>query len=108
MSHQDPISYLTRALRIHEQVQGPEHPETATTLHELARLYLNQGKYEQAEPLYQRALRIHEQVQGPEHPETAITVQSYAYLLRLMKREREATLLEARFKVKEKKPGSSS
>ena len=76
-------------------------------LSSLATLYLNQGKYEQAEPLFQSALRISEQVQGPEHPDTGITVRSYAYLLRLMKREREAALLEARFKVKEKKPGSS-
>ena len=99
---------LQRALRISEQVEGPEHPSTANTLHELARLYLNQSKYEQAEPLFQRALRIYEKVLGPEHPYTGITVRSYAYLFRLMKREREASLLEARFKVKEKKPGSSS
>jgi len=98
---------LQRALRIYEQILGPEHPNTATTLSSLATLYLEQGKYEQAEPLYQRALRIKEQVLGPEHPSTDITVQSYAYLLRLMKREREAALLEARFRVKEKKPGSS-
>jgi len=96
------------ALRIYEQVQGPEHPSAANILDSLARLYLDQGKNELAEPLLQRALRISEQVQGPEHPETAITVESYAYLLRLMKREREAELLEARFRVKEKKPGSSS
>ena len=75
---------------------------------ELARLYFNQGKYEQAEPLYQRALYIKEKALDPEHPSTAITLRSYAYLLRQMKREREAALLEARFRVKEKKPGSSS
>ena len=60
--------------------KDPEHPDTATTLHELARLYLFQGKYEEAEPLLQRALRINEQVLGPEHPETATTLQELAQL----------------------------
>ncbi|MDY6902040.1 MAG: NB-ARC domain-containing protein, partial [Cyanobacteriota bacterium] len=31
---------------------GENHPDTATSLSHLAYLYLNQGKYEQAEPLY--------------------------------------------------------
>ncbi len=36
----------------------------ATSLNNLAELYRAQGKYEQAEPLYQRALAIRE---GPIH-----------------------------------------
>ena len=63
-----------RALRISEQVEGPEHPSTGNTLHALASLYQHQGKYEQAEALYLRALRISEQVEGPEHPSTAATL----------------------------------
>jgi hypothetical protein len=43
--------YLS-ALAIKEKILGPEHPDTATTLHSLAVLYGEQGKYEQAEPLY--------------------------------------------------------
>ena len=40
------------ALAICEKMLGPEHPSTATTLHELAVLYGDQGKYEEAEPLF--------------------------------------------------------
>ncbi len=56
---------------IWEQASGPAHPDTAICLNGLANLYSAQGKYEQAEPLFQRALRIWEQVQGPVHPDVA-------------------------------------
>jgi tetratricopeptide (TPR) repeat protein len=47
-----------RALAIREQHLGSEHPLTAISLNNLAELYRVQGKYEQAEPLYQRTLTI--------------------------------------------------
>ena len=59
---------------------GPEYPYTAATLHALAVLYQAQGKYEQAEPLYQRALAIREKMEGPRHPDTAATLHSLAIL----------------------------
>jgi tetratricopeptide (TPR) repeat protein len=52
-------------------VLGPDHPEVATSLNNLAVLYKRQGKYEDAEPLYKRALRIREKALGPDHPDTA-------------------------------------
>ncbi|MCP9787362.1 CHAT domain-containing tetratricopeptide repeat protein, partial [Cyanobium sp. N5-Cardenillas] len=50
---------------------GPEHPNTAQALNNLAFLYVNQGRYGEAEPLYKRALAIFEKALGPEHPNTA-------------------------------------
>ena len=44
------------ALCISETSNGVNHPVTASSLNSLARLYENQGKYNEAEPLYQRAL----------------------------------------------------
>ena len=52
---------------------GPEQPDTAASLNNLAALYQAQGSYAQAEPLYKRALAIVEKVLGPEHL-TTITV----------------------------------
>jgi len=43
----------------------------ATSLHNLALVYDNQGKYAEAEPLYKRALVIAEKALGPEHPHVA-------------------------------------
>ncbi len=76
---------------------GPEHPSTGTTLHALASLYQQQGKYLEAEPLYLRALHIYKQAYGPEHTLTQKTVKNYASLLHTMGRETEAHQLEARF-----------
>jgi len=85
---------LLRALQIREQQLGPEHPETATRLGNLALLYDSQGKDEQAEPLYVRALAILEQSLGSQHPHTQQTRQNYAILLRAMGRDEEAKHIE--------------
>lgn len=60
-----------QAVRLVEDRLGPGHPDTAGSLHNLARLYWRQSHYEEAEPLYKRALAIREKSLGPEHPDTA-------------------------------------
>ena len=69
-----------RALAIDEKALGPEHPDTATSLNNLAVLYDAQGHYAKAEPLYQRALAIREKALGPEHPDTATSLNNLAEL----------------------------
>ena len=69
-----------RALAIREKQLGPLHPATAQTLNNLAHLYKKQGKYAEAEPLYQRALRIMEQQLGPDHPDVSYPLLSLALL----------------------------
>ncbi|GHO46872.1 FxSxx-COOH system tetratricopeptide repeat protein [Ktedonospora formicarum] len=59
-----------RALRIQEQILGPEHLKVAALLNYLAALYWNQGKYAEAEKLLQRALSIWEQ--SPDHDQLNI------------------------------------
>jgi tetratricopeptide (TPR) repeat protein len=72
-----------RALVINEKVLGPEHPETATSLNNLAGLYDATGAYAVAEPLYRRALAIREKALGPEHPDTANSLSNLADLYRV-------------------------
>ena len=48
------------------------HPDTAISLNNLALLYKEQGKYDDAEPLYKRALAVREEVLGSVHPDTAL------------------------------------
>ena len=60
-----------RAIAIGEKTLGPEHPNLATYMNNLALLYKTQGKYVEAEPLYQRAIVIGEKTLGPEHPNLA-------------------------------------
>jgi tetratricopeptide (TPR) repeat protein/DNA-binding XRE family transcriptional regulator len=69
---------LQRALTIRERVLGLEHPDTASTLNNLAVLYFYQGRYEQAEQLLLRALVVREHVLGSEHPDIANTLDTMA------------------------------
>jgi tetratricopeptide (TPR) repeat protein/nucleoside phosphorylase len=84
---------IQRALLIYEQQLGPDHPNTASSLHNLADLYRSQGKYAEAEPLYQRALSICEQQMGTEHPTTAVMLNSLANLYEIQGKYAEAELL---------------
>jgi tetratricopeptide (TPR) repeat protein len=77
------------------------HPNTATCLNNLAGLYQTQGKYAEAEPLYQQALMINEQALGGAHSLTRSVLQNYAFLLRELGREAEAYALEAKGSVAE-------
>ena len=49
-------TFFEKALAIREKALGPEHPDVAASLNNLAELYRAQGQYAKAEPLYQRAL----------------------------------------------------
>ena len=44
-----------KALQVAEQAHGPDHPDVAACLNSLAESYCAQGRYAQAEPLYNRA-----------------------------------------------------
>jgi tetratricopeptide (TPR) repeat protein/transcriptional regulator with XRE-family HTH domain len=93
-SEADP--FLHTALAIQEQVQGPEHADTAACLNNLAELYQAQGKYEQAEPLYRRALAVREKVLGPDHPATATSLNNLAELYQTQGKYEEAEPLYQR------------
>ncbi len=72
---------LQQRLAFIEEARGPEHPDTATSLNNLARLLYDQGDYAGARPLYERTLAIWEKARGPEHPDTARSLSNLASLL---------------------------
>jgi tetratricopeptide (TPR) repeat protein len=55
---------LRRGLAIRESLFGPDHPLTATSLANLARLTSDAGRYDEAVGLYRRALDIRERTLG--------------------------------------------
>lgn len=73
---------------------GKDHPDTATSLNNLAELLCNKGDYSGAEPLYRRALAIYEKDLGPEHPNVATVQENMAGMYRKMGRDKEAEILE--------------
>ncbi len=79
-----------RSLAINEKALGPEHPDVALSLNNLAELYRAQGKYDQADPLHKRSLAINEKALGPEHPNVATSLENYGALLRATGRPEKA------------------
>jgi tetratricopeptide (TPR) repeat protein len=62
-----------RALALHERLLGPDHPDVAKSLYDLANLYRDRGRYREAELLYQRALAIQERGLGPDDSDVFVT-----------------------------------
>ena len=85
-----------RALALTEQGLGSDHPDTATSLNNLAGLYWAQGCYGEAEPLLQRALALHERTLGADHPATATSLNNLAGLYDAQERYAEAEPLYQR------------
>ena len=96
-----------RALAINEKQLGPEHPDVAISLNNLAGLFHAQGKYAEAEPLYRRALAINEKQLGPEHPSIATSLNNLAELLRAQGKHAETeSLLRRALEIREKQLGA--
>lgn len=60
--------------------KGPDHPDTAESLHNLATVYKLQGRYAASEPLFKRALSIYEKALGQNQPDTAACLGNLAVL----------------------------
>ena len=71
---------LKRSLAILRKTLGPDHPDVAAVLNNLAELYHDQGRYADAEPLYKRSLAIREKALGPDHPDVATSLNNLALL----------------------------
>jgi len=74
------IYFKERALEIIKMAFGPDHPDVAASLNNLAFLYYSQGKYAEAEPLYRQALEIMEKVFEPNHSKVATFLNNLALL----------------------------
>ena len=72
---------MERALAIREKKLPPEHPDTARSFHNFARLLHARGDLAGARPLLERALAIREKKLPPEHPDTARSFNNFAQLL---------------------------
>jgi tetratricopeptide (TPR) repeat protein len=81
-----------QALRLRETVLGKEHPDTLTSMNNLASVLSNQGKYEQAEEMLRQALRLQEMVLGKEHPSTLVSKNNLAYNRKLQSQIQRETL----------------
>src|SRR4030095_7189829 len=75
---QEAVPIAEKVLKYCEKHDGPDHPETADSLNDLASLYAGMGNYAKAVPLYERALKIREKALGKDHPYTAVLLNNLA------------------------------
>ena len=87
---------MRRALAIDEASHGPDHPNVAIRLNNLASLLRATNRLAEAEPLMRRALAIDEASYGPDHPNVAIRLNNLASLLQDTNRLAEAEPLMRR------------
>ena len=67
-------------VNIRKKILGTQDPQVATALGWLAALYQAQGRYSEAEPLFQEALMIDRESLPPEHPDIARDINDLANL----------------------------
>jgi tetratricopeptide (TPR) repeat protein len=87
---------MRRALAIDENRYGPDHPNVAVYLNNLAQLLQDTNRPGDAEPLMRRALAIDENSYGPDHPRVAIDLSNLAQLLKATNRVGDAEPLMRR------------
>jgi len=75
---------------IDEASYGPDHPNVAVRLNNLAELLRATDRLAEAEPLYRRALATFEASYGPDHPNVGIGLSNLAQLFKATNRFAEA------------------
>ena len=81
---------VRQVLDLVEESQGPDHPDTAHALNNLAVLQKKLGKHKQAGIYYNRALTIQERKLGKDHPSTLTTLNNLGRLYEDTKRYEKA------------------
>jgi tetratricopeptide (TPR) repeat protein len=85
-----------RALTITQAAHGPDHPDVATRLDNLALTLRDLGHPDQARPLHERALAITRAAHGPDHPDVATRLDNLAVTLRDLGHPDQARPLQER------------
>ena len=75
--------YEIRAFHFQKMCEsaGTKHPDTLTSINNLALVLSDLGKYEEAEEMHRQALRLCETVLGKEHPSTLTSMNNLALVL---------------------------
>jgi Tetratricopeptide repeat len=71
-------------------ILGPEHPDTLTSMANLASTYQNQGRWVEAEKLQVQVMEIRRTVLGPEHPSTLTSIWNLSHIWKQQGRDNDA------------------
>jgi tetratricopeptide (TPR) repeat protein len=61
---------MERAVELRRRVLGEQHPDTLTSMHQLAGLYIFEGKHQPAEQLFAKVIEARRRTLGPKHLDT--------------------------------------
>ena len=88
--------HYRRALNIRKKVLGPDHPLLAQSFNNLAMVYQAQGRFKDAEPLFQKSLSILEKKNDPDQKAIAEILNNLA---RIAKKQKKMKNNQTCFKV---------
>ncbi|ESU10201.1 hypothetical protein FGSG_12516 [Fusarium graminearum PH-1] len=83
-----------KAVETRVEVLGEEHPDTLTSMNNLALTFLDQGRWKEAEELEVGVIEMRKRVLGEEHPDTLISMGNLASIFRNQGRWKEAEELQ--------------
>jgi len=83
-----------QAVEIRKTILGAEHPDTLSSMANLASSFRNQGRWEKAEELFIQVIGTHKRVLGAEHPGTLMCMANLAATYMNQGRWKEAEQLE--------------
>ena len=92
----DAEDYLTKCFRIWDANPSFRNPNLVLAHANMGLIYALSGRHEEADRAYERAIAIATARLGPDHRRTGDVVASYAAALRLMKRKKEASRMQAK------------
>jgi len=84
------ITVFERALATHSARLGPDHPDTLTSMNNLAMAYRAAGRLDEALPLHEQTLALFKARPGPDHPDTLRSMDNRAMAYRAAGRLDEA------------------
>ena len=76
-----------------KRVLGEEHPDTLTSMANLASTFWNQGRWKEAEELEVQVMETFKRVLGEEHPDTLTSMANLAFTFKAQGRNDEAISL---------------
>ena len=82
-----------KLFEMHQAQFGPEHPNTLTSLDNLASVLNDMGKLKEAAELHRTVLEVNAKILGPEHPDTLTSMSNLAVALKEMGKLKEAAEL---------------
>lgn len=96
-----------RALEIRETVLDPDHPLVAQSLHHLASLNAQWGKFTPAEAFFKQAIEIKENALGNDHPSLVKDLEGLAFLYKKLEKHAMAGSLRKKAEAIKQKSNSS-